>query len=218
MQLGPITLPLRMTVVRLSDNSLWVHSPVKLTGEVQSELNQLGPVKCLVAPSNGHNLWLQSWVDAYPAATTYIARGIPKKLPTLRDFEFLDEVGPGAWSQDFSLFVMRGVPLFDECVFLHRPSASLIVSDLVQNHRNQPMIGIEGVLRKLILQPLGFKDLCTAPPLKWRFVIKDKLAFRDFLTTIADAQFERIIVAHGDIIEQDAHQTFMHLCSRWLVL
>jgi hypothetical protein len=35
-------------VVRLSDGSLWVHSPVALDGELRAGLDALGPVKHIV--------------------------------------------------------------------------------------------------------------------------------------------------------------------------
>ncbi len=39
----------RVTVVRLSDGTLWVHSPCEMDAETQATLNGLGEVRCILA-------------------------------------------------------------------------------------------------------------------------------------------------------------------------
>jgi len=39
----------RMTVVKLSDGSLWLHSPVELNPVIQRAIDKLGPVRVLIA-------------------------------------------------------------------------------------------------------------------------------------------------------------------------
>src|SRR5690242_14804067 len=41
----------RMTVVRLPGGGLFLHSPIALTPELRRELDALGPVRCVIAPS-----------------------------------------------------------------------------------------------------------------------------------------------------------------------
>lgn len=98
-------------------------------------VDALGPASVILAPSNGHNLWLRAWHDAYPDANVHVSAGIPKKLPALGGYLLLDEASDPPWSADLEQQMLRGVPFFDECVFLHKASRSLIVTDLVQNHR-----------------------------------------------------------------------------------
>lgn len=214
MQLGGVPLSLRMTVLR-NGGRLWIHSPTALTPDLQQEIEALGTVDALVGPSNGHNLWLLSWQTAYPEATVYVSRGMPKKLPTLRDFRFIDESMAAPWAEEFRTEVMGGVPFFDECVFLHHASRSLILTDFVQNHRGQQYTGFAKVMTKLIMEPLGFKDICVAPPLRFGFMIKDREAFSRFVEAIQGWDFDRIIVTHGDIIEDDAKATLVRLCERF---
>ena len=45
----------RGAVVKLSDGSLWVHSPVRLDPELKTALDALGPVKHIVTPNYEHN-------------------------------------------------------------------------------------------------------------------------------------------------------------------
>lgn len=215
MKLGPVDLALRMTVVRLAAGGLWVHSPTALSAQLKSQVDELGLVRAVLGPSNGHNLWLQEWADAYPEATTYVTPGIPKKLPGLSGFALLDGQTAATWTDDFESEVMGGVPLFDECVFLHRASRSLIVTDLVHNYRGQEQSGFAKVMTKLVMEPMGFKDICVAPPLRFKFMIKDRPAFVAFVEAVQQLDFDRIIVTHGDIIEDDAQATLSRLCERF---
>jgi hypothetical protein len=42
----------RMTVIRLADGGLFVHSPVALDPALSRELTALGEVRCVIAPTN----------------------------------------------------------------------------------------------------------------------------------------------------------------------
>ena len=48
---GGLRLGTRMTVVRLSDGSLFVHSPIVLYDALEQQIDSLGPVAHIVAPS-----------------------------------------------------------------------------------------------------------------------------------------------------------------------
>jgi hypothetical protein len=71
--------PTRMTVVRLADGQLWVHSPTELSSSLKSEINSLGSVKHLIAPNRIHYWWLGDWAKAFPGAVTYAAPGVRKQ-------------------------------------------------------------------------------------------------------------------------------------------
>ena len=207
MRLMATSLGVRMTVVRLCDGGLWLHSPTALSSELLSELEQLGPVHCIVAASNGHKRWLQQWTEAFPEARLYVSSGIAQKL-NLVDYYCLDAADASPWPQDFESQFIGGVPFFNETVFLHKPSASLIVTDLVQNHSGDNSTGVEGLLKKWLLRPIGFRDVCLAPPIKHRIGVKDRAALSAALDTVAQWPFERIIIAHGDILEHNSKQVF----------
>ena len=111
---------------------------------------------------------------------------------------------------------MSGVPFFNESVFLHQKSKSLIVTDFIQNHSDERPSGLAGVVSKYIFEPIGFKGMCVAPPLKMGFMIKDKPKFIQSIKRIQNWDFDRIIVTHGDIIKSNAKQVFASLCGRFL--
>ena len=50
--------PTRMAVVRLSDGSAWVWSPVALSDDLADSVNSVGPVRFIVSPNKIHHLFL----------------------------------------------------------------------------------------------------------------------------------------------------------------
>ena len=215
MAMAGTELSLRMTIVRLTDGRLWVHSPTALSPELTSKINELGPLAFIVGASNGHNKWLQQWQQAFPDAALYVSGGIPKKLK-LTHYHVLDDAFDNIWAEDLEREYMPGVSFFNESVFLHKKSQSLIVTDFIQNHSQETPQGLAGFVTKFIFRPLGFKGICVAPPLKMGFTIKDKGNFSDFVSKVQHWPFERIIVTHGNVIEADAKQIFSDLCRRFL--
>ena len=207
-------LRLRMTIVRLENGSLWVHSPTVLSPELMEETKKLGSVAFIVGASNGHNIWMREWQDAFPDAAIYVSGGIPKKIK-LTNYQVLDESCENKWEDDLTCEHMLGVPFFMESVFLHKKTRSLIVTDLIQHYSEERPTGWAGFVTRFIFEPIGFKGICIAPPLKMGFMIKDKTNFALCIAKVQNWDFERIIVTHGDIIESDAKQIFAGLCERF---
>jgi hypothetical protein len=77
----------------------------------------------------------------------------------------------------------------------------------VQNYEGQ------GGLVRHLLAPLGWKGICLAPPLAFDFVVTDRPALHEFLSTIRRWPFHRIIVTHGAVIEDEAAAVFDALCE-----
>ena len=215
MKLAGTPLRLRMTVAKLADGTLWVHSPTALSPELKAGIDQLGKVGFIVAASNAHNLWLQDWCEAYPEAEAFVSAGIPRKVP-LSNFHILQEGSENAWPEDFEWEYMPAVPFFNESVFLHKKTRSLIVTDLIQDYPDEIPPGFAGFMTRYVLRPIGFKGTCLAPPLKIGFMIKDKAKFTAFIRRVQGWNFDRIIVTHGDIIEDNAKSVFTDLCARFL--
>src|SRR5947209_5154005 len=75
---GFIPLRHRMTVIRLRDGRLVLHSPSKLTDDTQRDVRQLGEIAAIIAPSWWHDLWLRDWRNAYPNVPIYAAPALAK--------------------------------------------------------------------------------------------------------------------------------------------
>jgi histidinol-phosphate aminotransferase len=123
----------RMTVVRLADGGLFLHSPVRLDDETKRALDDLGPVRAIVAPSKVHHLFAGEYARAYPAARLYGAPGLAEKRRELRvDAVLGDEAAP-EWRDRIDQHLFRGAPVLNEVIFLHAPSRTLVLTDLAFN-------------------------------------------------------------------------------------
>ncbi len=68
----------RMTVVRLDDGTLWLHSPIELSRELLEEVKALGEVSYLLAPNSLHHLFVKDWQQAFPNALSYATEELAK--------------------------------------------------------------------------------------------------------------------------------------------
>src|SRR5476651_545110 len=80
----------RMTVARLADGTLWIHSPVAYSRERGAELAPLGTVAHIVAPNCVHDIYLGGWFAAYPQVRFHGAKGFAHFRP---DLKFTDTLG-----------------------------------------------------------------------------------------------------------------------------
>src|SRR5262245_36457217 len=71
----------RTIVIRLSDGGLFIWSPTALSGELRSAVDQLGPVRHLVAPNTLHHLFIEDWHRAYPEAELHAVPELRPKRP-----------------------------------------------------------------------------------------------------------------------------------------
>lgn len=98
----------RMTIVRLRDGGLFIHSPVALEPALATELETLGPVRAVAAPSLFHHLRVAEWKQAYPAAIFACCPGLERKRADFAwDRVLGDQPEPewagdpaGAWARD----------------------------------------------------------------------------------------------------------------------
>ena len=192
-----IELGTRMTVVRLEDGGLWLHSPVEMTDELEARVAELGEVAHVVAPSRFHHLYAGEWAEAFPEATLWGAPGLPEKRTDLEFDAVLTEDSP-PWGDELEQMPIEGSKILREVVFYHRASRTLITSDLFINEEDPPglitkaYLWINGVLG----EPGLSKILKTA--------YDDEEAARRSFERLLDWEFRRIVVAHGEVVEEDA--------------
>src|SRR5689334_6663150 len=105
-----VALTTRMTIIGLADGSLVVHSPVRLTNELQSAVASVGRVRCIIAPNRFHHLFVPDWQQAYPDAQTFCAPGLNTKRADLRFTAILGEDPPAAWANEMDQAFMKAFP------------------------------------------------------------------------------------------------------------
>jgi hypothetical protein len=125
-----IPFPTRMTVVRLPDGALWIHSPVAADEALYAAVAKLGPVAHLVAPNTLHWSFIADWRHRFPTATVHIVPGLEARVAEHR--RIIDDAAEPAWADAIVQRVVRS-RLLTEAVFFHRPSETLILADLIEN-------------------------------------------------------------------------------------
>ena len=206
---GPVTLPTRMILVKLRDESVWINSPVETSLEVLDEIKAIGPVRYLVAPTSLHVWRLQSWRALFPDAELWGPPASRRATPRLAFAGRLGEDATAPWTGDIEQVVFRGNAFLDEVEFFHKPSRTLIVTDFIQNY---PAVrgDILGNLAKAIG---GVLNGGVPRDIRWSTVNKTKA--RESLSTILSWDFDKAILAHGACIRHHA-KPFVETAFRWL--
>ena len=194
----------RMTVARLADGQLWLHSPTRPTPELRAALDALGTVRWVVAPNRMHHLFAGDWLQHYPEAALWGAPGLAAKRPDLAQLRSLPMEAPTdlprAWEHDMAMQFVGGIPLLNECVWLHRPSGSLIVTDVLQYYPQDLSLSAR------LFNSLNGTRSRLAMPRAVRFAIKDKAATRAAAQAVLQWPVQRIVLAHDTVIDVGAAQ------------
>ena len=192
-----IPFPTRMTVIRIADGSLALISPIPIDDALAAELAALGRVTHLIAPNLLHHLHLEPAHRRYPDARVMGPPGLAAKRPGLA----FDPIVMGERSilhDSVSALTLDGAPLIMETVFLHLPSRSLVVADLVFNVETPPSL-----LTAVLLTATGTRGRLAQSRL-WSFAQKDRAAMRASCRRLLAWDFDRLIVAHGNVIQTGA--------------
>lgn len=188
----------RMTVVRLSDGSLWLHSPIPIDDELASEIADLGDVKHIVAPCLFHHLHFKKCAERYTGARKYGVPGFDKKRPDIKFDEFLSGVAPTSWCGDIEQRLIEGVPKLNEVVFFHKSTKTLIVTDLVFH-----IYEVKNWISRVVFRMVGAYQKLSQSRLI-RSVTKDRNAAKASVQKMLEWDFQRLVMAHGRIVEEDA--------------
>lgn len=209
---GHIPFSTRTTIVRLPDGRLWVHSPTELTPELKSEMDAIGAVAFLIAPNRLHWVGLAAWQNAYPEAVTHAAPGVAGKSAAggFRVDQTLTETPPAAWAGVIDQVLVPGA-FMDEAVFFHRCTATLIVTDLIQNFERDHLKGrFLALLMRLggVIHPHG----TTPRDLRLTFLPR-RQAVRRAAGIMLGWGPKRIILAHGRCYESNARAELLRALS-----
>lgn len=205
---GFVRFPIRMTVLRTARGVVLV-SPIEIDEALAREIDALGPVRAIVAPNALHHLFLEGARRRFPSARLLGAPALHAKRPDLRFDGALDAHDPEL-HPEIDVVRVEGAPSVDEHVLLHAPSRTLIVTDLVFNVRRAPNLAtwlvfawVAGTLGRLRQSRM------------WRFFTKDRRAAAASLGRVFEWDFDRLVVAHGEIVESDA-KALLREGTRWM--
>jgi hypothetical protein len=195
-EIGPanilgMRLTTTMTVLRLRDETLLVHSPLALTAERRAAVDSVGVLKHLYAPSTYHERYMGEWAAAYPAARLHAPAGLVRERPGLRIDRVIGSMPEPAFAGVVDELTIDGFRL-EETVLIYHPERTLIVADLVHN------VGTPADWwTKFYTRLMGFYDrVAISRMLRW-LAFSDRAAARRSIDELLTRPFDRLIVGHG---------------------
>lgn len=192
-----VTIPLRAMKVTTVDRQILI-SPVA-TAEEASEIDT-APLT-VVAPSLLHHIHLEATIERYRPVALWGPPGLAEKVPDLGPMHVFGE-DPWPHADQLEFVVIEGAPKRNEVVFFHKASRTIYTADLFFNIREP-----EGFLTPLTFRMMGIYKRFAAAKM-WRRWVADRAAFQRSIEQVLAWDFQRIVVAHGAPIEQDAKVQF----------
>ena len=184
----------RMTVIKLNDGKLWIHSPIAPNEELFTELDALGRVAYLISPNKIHYAYIADWKKRYPHAQTWSSPGVEKRAKSQNIKVVFDAAltnkAPDLWSAEIDQLIFKG-----EVVFFHKSTKTLIVTDLIENFEPEK---IASPIRRKIYRLARVTAPDGQTPIDYRMTffrrqIEAKVSFSCMLNWKPD----KIILAHG---------------------
>jgi len=190
----------RMTVIRLKDGALFLHSPVTLDEPTRAEVDALGPVGFVIAPNRLHHLFVAEYTRTYPEAKFFCAPGLDSKRKDLKFDAILDDTPPTEWNGQIDQAVFRAFPPLNEVVFFHRDSRSLLVTDLLFNVKTP-----ESAYTRFLVRLDGLGRVAVARSIRWLIKMRRAQA-RSTVDKMLSWDFDRLIVTHGEVVGSGAKE------------
>jgi hypothetical protein len=213
--MGPFRAPFttRMTLIRLSDGGLWVHSPVEADQALFAAVEALGPVRFLVAPNPIHYWWIPQWKQHFPEAEFHAVETLKSRAKRpLPDFCELGNEAPAGWRESIDQLLIED-GWFREAVFFQKKSRTLVLADLIENFE---LSHVRSRFLRLLLRVGGVLDPDGKMPRDMRFAFRHR---RDDLKRAVETMIawnpERIVLAHGRWYDRDGAAELKR-AFRWL--
>ncbi|NMG21020.1 DUF4336 domain-containing protein [Brasilonema bromeliae] len=199
----------RMTVIRLTTGELIVISPIQSDKTTIHQLNEIGNVAYIIAPNLYHHLFVYDLKSIYREAQLWGVPGLVSKRPELSfDRVITNKEGSIKEQVDYLLFDgfklldLSGPSIVNEFVFFHQKSRTLILTDIAF-HFDETF----SFKTRLAAQFLGSYKVLSPSRLD-KLATSDKEKVKDSVEKILRWDFNRVIMAHGSIIETNGKQKF----------
>lgn len=198
----------RMTIVKLANEELLVHSPIALDDTVKDDVEKLGCIKYIVTPNAFHGLFVDDWMVAFPGAHHVTAKGHMKS--TAFSSEALSSFAIAKLSPVLEVVLVEGIPKVNEFAFFHKASRTLILTDLAFN------IGKDVSLWTKVFFSLNGAYGKFGPSRLMRSMIEDRSTLKDSLLKILEWDFDQIVISHGGMVEKDGKEIMRSAFKQYL--
>lgn len=198
-----VPLPRTMTVFRLRDGGLWIHSAIALNEKTRDKLESFGAPKVLVVPSTMHRLDAPKYKKLYPSIKVVCPEAsrkkVQEKVPVdasceteFQGSEVIAHVMPGA----------KPIELAYELP-LKSGGKALVINDVLVNVTKTN--GLFGSLLGLIGRTGAFRS----PPSNKLILLDDRAKFKGWLETQSKRSDIKIVtVSHGDPVTSQVAAKF----------
>jgi hypothetical protein len=130
----PLPFTTRMTVIKLENGDLFLHSPIAFHAGLKDTLDSMGRVRHLVSPNQFHYAHIGEWSKAFPGAVVWASPGVRRRARARQvDVHFdydLTAHAPDDWQAEISQILIPG-GYFKEFAFFHQKSKTLILADTI---------------------------------------------------------------------------------------
>jgi hypothetical protein len=208
--------PTRMTVVRLEDGGLFIHSPTPLTPALGAKIAGAGSPRWIVGPNRLHAAWIAQWREAYPDAAVYLAPRIQERAGGRIGCLglALDRDGGYPWDGALATLAIAGIYM-TEVEFFHRASRTLILTDLIENFEPKKL---GSFAMRWLTRLGGVQDPDGGMPRDMRLTfLTRRKRLKAAIETMIGWNPERIILAHGRWYERDGtselRRAFAWICE-----
>ncbi|MEM1221307.1 MAG: hypothetical protein AAGH40_00980 [Verrucomicrobiota bacterium] len=193
-----------VTIFRLQSGAVVIHSTGPFSDEDKEEIRKLGTVAAVVDVTNFHDTFAEIGRSAFPDARYFAPKRFP--LAAKLNAESIEE-GEAIWGKELLWLPLDGVPTLNEWVCYHPESKTLVVADLLFNCKPDDLVG------KAFFALAGIRGWPGNGRL-FRICVRDRKALETSIQKILAWDFDRLIVAHGDPIEDDAKAIFIRAIQR----
>lgn len=199
----------RMTVIRLSDGRLVLHSPMMLRPEAMKELEALGPIAFAIVPNGFHRMGAPRYKKQYPGIQIVAPKRSRKRISQAVDIDLFIEDFPS--DPHLQLETLEGGKVGEAVLRVTSEAGeTLVFNDMLFNVHHVPK-GLGGCIYRLIGSIGGPKVTPTARI----FLTKSKKKLAIHLERLARTpDLKRLIPGHGDIVDQAAAEALMAAASK----
>lgn len=198
--------PRRMTVVRMRDGRAVVFNGIALDEDEMRELEDFGTLAYLVVPNDRHRLDAKIWKDRYPSIQVIAPEGARAKVAKIVPVDATDVTFA---DPNVRFVTVPGMHNHEAALEIHGASGvTLVLNDIVGNIHHPHGFG------GWMLQLMGFAGDTPHVPAPVKLAIgKGKADLANQLRAWAALPLKRVIVSHGDTIENDPKGALLALAA-----
>ncbi len=187
-----------MTIARLQDGRLVIHSGIALGDEAMKRLEAWGEPAFILVPNGYHRLDAPAFKKRYPEAKLLCPSGARKAVAKVVEVDGTYQDFPD--DPDVRLERLDGIRDAEGAMVIRSEDGhSIVLNDAVFNMPHGK--GVTGFIFRHFTQSTGGPRISRV--MRW-FVIKDAAALRASLERLADTpELRRIIVSHHRVITDD---------------